>query len=72
MYVAAVRGDCLTLRGRVRLAALGHAEPVARVVAQRGLDAVEALGRLREKVDAALVELLVAERSLEATAEVCG
>src|ERR671930_328467 len=48
--------------GSLRLArhvtTLGHAEPVARVVAQRRLDPVRALARLREELHTALAELL--------------
>src|SRR4029450_5789500 len=41
------------------LGALGHAEPVARVVAESRLDAIEALGWLRQEADAALAEVCV-------------
>jgi hypothetical protein len=41
------------------LGPLSHAEPVARVVAERRFDAVGALGRLRQEGDAATAELCV-------------
>jgi hypothetical protein len=45
--------------GRGHLGALRHAEPVARVVAEGRLDAVEALGRLGQEADPSRLEFFI-------------
>jgi hypothetical protein len=45
--------------GDWHVGALGHAEPVARVVAEGRLDAVEALGRLGQEADPSRLEFFI-------------